>query len=101
MDKKFRKVPIVPVGSEICFSHISFLIAILQVADTSSSPWEKLTREFPILDDIVDRSAKAEKLCPTQMRKCLIELYKTYVREWETFEPQLSSYIKSEKECYR
>jgi len=65
---------------------------LLQIWDTSSSPWEKLTREFPILDDIVDRSAKAEELSPGQMRKYLIELYKTYVREWETFEPQLSSY---------
>ena len=40
MDKKFRKVPIVPVGSEICFSHISFLIAI----DLKTNAGERLTR---------------------------------------------------------
>ena len=45
MDKKFRKVPIVPVGSEICFSHISFLIAI--------SIEEDSIEHFPILSESI------------------------------------------------
>ncbi len=61
MDKKFRKVPIVPVGSEICFSHISFLIAIhgqfkgkiyLTLASSNSLETENVTDSEEIIREL-------------------------------------------------
>lgn len=49
-----------------------------------------LTRRFPELDDIVDRTATAENLLPTDMQKQLIRLYQTYVAEWDAVEPRIS-----------
>ncbi len=44
--------------------------------------WETLTREFPVLDDIVDRTAEIESLSITDMQSSLLNLYQTYVSEW-------------------
>jgi len=52
--------------------------------------WEALTREFPVLDDIVDRGAGAEILLPPDMRSQLIQLYRNYVSEWDTVKSEIA-----------
>jgi len=42
------------------------------------------------LDDIVDRTATAENLLPTDMQKQLVLLYQTYVAEWDAVESRIS-----------
>lgn len=48
--------------------------------------WETLTREFPTLDDIVDRTARTESLSITDMQSNLLKLYRNYVSEWNMVE---------------
>ncbi|MDJ0678073.1 MAG: hypothetical protein QNJ36_22265 [Calothrix sp. MO_167.B42] len=56
----------------------------------SDQPWETLTKKFPILDDIVDQTAVAENLLPGDMRNRLIQLYQSYVSEWDAVESQIA-----------
>lgn len=63
---------------------------LLDVSEEMDLQWEALTREFPVLDDIVDRSAGAESLLPIDMRGQLIQLYRTYVSEWDTVKSQIA-----------
>ncbi len=63
---------------------------LLDVSHEMDLQWEALTREFPVLDDIVDRSAGAESLLPIDMRAQLIQLYRTYVSEWDTVKSQIA-----------
>ena len=56
MDKKFRKVPIVPVGSEICFSHISFLIAIVEKTEGQKQKKEIFTAEVELENNRVGQA---------------------------------------------
>lgn len=58
----------------------------LSVSDETSRQWEALTGEFLDLDDIVDQTAAAENLLPTDIQSRLIQLYQTYVSEWDTVE---------------
>lgn len=64
---------------------------LLNVSDTPNLQWESLTRRFLELNDIVDRTAMAEKLLPVDMQKQLIRLYQTYVAEWDTVESHVSA----------
>lgn len=72
---------------------VSTFQKLLDVSEISDCQWESLTRRFPELDDIVDRTAIAENLSPTDMRKHLIRLYQTYVAEWEAVESCISADI--------
>ncbi|NET01127.1 MAG: hypothetical protein F6K61_11250 [Sphaerospermopsis sp. SIO1G1] len=56
----------------------------------SDQNWQMLTKKFPILDDIVDRTATTENLLPDQMRDKLVRLYQNYVDEWNNVESDLS-----------
>ncbi|MBE9197676.1 MULTISPECIES: 7-cyano-7-deazaguanine synthase [unclassified Nodularia (in: cyanobacteria)] len=56
----------------------------------SDEPWKNLTKKFPELDDIVDRTAVAENLLPADMRIRLIQLYQNYVSEWNAVESQIA-----------
>jgi hypothetical protein len=69
---------------------VNTLRNLLDVSDEMDLQWEALTREFPVLDDIVDRSAGAESLLPIDMRGQLIQLYRTYVSEWDTVKSQIA-----------
>ncbi|CBN53544.1 MULTISPECIES: 7-cyano-7-deazaguanine synthase [Kamptonema] len=60
-------------------------------SDEPGLQWEAMTREFSVLDDIVDRSAVAENLLPADMRSRLIQLYHTYVSEWEAVESKIAA----------
>ncbi|MDY7020885.1 MAG: 7-cyano-7-deazaguanine synthase, partial [Cyanobacteriota bacterium] len=63
---------------------------LLSPSDQIDLQWEALTREFPVLDDIVDRSAGIENLSPVDMQSRLIELYQTYINEWDIAESQIT-----------
>jgi len=69
---------------------VNTLRNLLDVSDEMDLQWEALTREFPVLDDIVDRGAGAEILLPPDMRSQLIQLYRTYVSEWDTVKSQIA-----------
>jgi Queuosine biosynthesis protein QueC len=69
---------------------VNTLRNLLNVSDEMDLHWEALTREFPVLDDIVDRSAGAEGLLPADMRSHLIQLYRSYVAEWDTVRSQIA-----------
>ncbi|WP_336622309.1 7-cyano-7-deazaguanine synthase [Chlorogloeopsis sp. ULAP01] len=80
-----------PVGdSSLNLCHmlvqVNTLRHLLSILDEPSFQWEALTREFPVLDDIVDRSAAAENILPADMQGRLIQLYRTYVSEWDVVE---------------
>ncbi|MEB3177619.1 MAG: hypothetical protein VKL59_01035 [Nostocaceae cyanobacterium] len=47
-------------------------------------------KEFPVLDDIVDRTAVAENLLPKDMQSHLLQLYQTYVSEWDAVQSQIA-----------
>ncbi len=64
---------------------------LLSVSGESIAQWEALTRRFSDLEDIVDRTAVAENLLPLGMQSQLIQLYQTYVAEWDTVESRISS----------
>lgn len=53
--------------------------------------WETLTREFPILDDIVDRTAETENLSPADMQNLLLKLYQTDISEWNMVKSRIES----------
>jgi 7-cyano-7-deazaguanine synthase in queuosine biosynthesis len=71
-------------------TQVSILRSLLQTSDVPNLQWTSLTQRFPELDDIVDRTATAENLLPTDMQKQLIRLYQTYVAEWDAVEPHIS-----------
>jgi 7-cyano-7-deazaguanine synthase in queuosine biosynthesis len=67
--------------------------ALLTSSNKIDLQWEALTREFPILDDIVDRSAGVENLSPAEMRSRLIKLYQSYITEWDIAKSQITTGI--------
>jgi len=69
---------------------VSTLRHLLGVSDEPGLKWEALTQEFPVLDDIVDRGAVAESLLPIAMQSRLIQLYQSYVSEWDAVESQIA-----------
>ncbi len=74
----------------LCFlnmqAQVRTLDSLFTVSDTT---WKNLTKKFPDLDDIVDRTALAENLLPADMRIRLIQLYQNYVSEWNAVESQI------------
>ena len=71
-------------------AQVSTLKDLLNSSDALTLQWEALTRRFPELDDIVDRTALAENLLPVDMQKHLVRLYQAYVAEWDAVEPHIS-----------
>lgn len=63
---------------------------MLSVSDNLNIRWENLTRRFFELDNIVDQTAGTEKLLPVEMQHRLIQLYETYIAEWDAVESQIS-----------
>jgi hypothetical protein len=71
-------------------AQVSTFKELLNCSESATTQWKSLTKRFPELDDIVDRTHGVEGLTSLEMRKCLIRLYQTYVSEWDTIEPQIS-----------
>ncbi|MBN3877267.1 MULTISPECIES: 7-cyano-7-deazaguanine synthase [unclassified Nostoc] len=69
---------------------VRILKNLLGISGETSDRWEALTRRFSDLEDIVDRTAAAENLLPVDMQSQLIQLYQTYVAEWDTVESRIS-----------
>ncbi|MHC5597313.1 MAG: 7-cyano-7-deazaguanine synthase [Nostoc sp.] len=69
---------------------VRILNNLFSVSGEISDQWEALTRRFSDLEDIVDRTATAENLLPVDMRGQLIQLYQSYVSEWDTVESRIS-----------
>ncbi|MEM1171200.1 MAG: hypothetical protein AAGJ08_19500, partial [Cyanobacteria bacterium P01_H01_bin.35] len=58
---------------------------LLTTSNDIDIQWETLTTKFPVLDDIVDRTAETENLSIPErrnMRSSLLKLYQTYISEW-------------------
>ena len=77
-------------------AQVDTLRNLLGVSNSPNIQWEALTRTFPELDDIVDRSAEADNVVPVDMQHHLIELYQTYVTEWDTVKARISAEFWSE-----
>ncbi|BAY44308.1 hypothetical protein SAMD00079811_19040 [Scytonema sp. HK-05] len=74
----------------LCFLNMQAQVRTLDsLFAVSDEPWKTLTKKFPILDDVVDRTATAENLLPADMRSRLIQLYQNYVSEWNAVESQI------------
>ncbi|MBE9112912.1 7-cyano-7-deazaguanine synthase [Nodosilinea sp. LEGE 07298] len=71
-------------------AQVSTLKGLLNYSENATFQWKSLTKRFPELDDIVDRTHEVEGLTSLEMRKRLIGLYQTYISEWDTVEPQIS-----------
>ncbi|MBD2232100.1 7-cyano-7-deazaguanine synthase [Phormidium tenue] len=69
---------------------VSTLRQLLHASTNTKVKWEAIAREFPVLDDIVDRGASTEELTYIQMRTRLIKLYQNYIAEWDNIGSQLS-----------
>lgn len=52
--------------------------------------WEALTGRYFELEDIVDQTAIAENLSPSDMQGRLIQLYQNYVAEWKAVESRIA-----------
>ncbi len=66
---------------------------MINTHQSQRNQWESFTREFPELDDIVDRTANIESLKPIEMQNKLIRLYQTYVAEWFDVESQICEFL--------
>ncbi|MFB2976397.1 7-cyano-7-deazaguanine synthase [Microseira sp. BLCC-F43] len=71
-------------------AQVTTLRCLLSASNEPSLQWEAMTKEFPELDDIVDRGAVAENLLPADMQTRLIQLYRSYVSEWDAVESQIA-----------
>ena len=71
--------------------------SILNISERPDLRWEALSREFPILDDVVDRTAILEKLSAAEMHSQLVQLYQNYVSEWDAVRDQLAGCLVSDK----
>lgn len=71
-------------------AQVHTLRCLINASDFPSLQWEALTQKFPVLDDIVDRGSMAKNLAFDDMRGRLIQLYRSYVTEWDDVEYSLS-----------
>ncbi len=78
----------------VYFSHmlaqVRTLESLLNALDSPALQWESLAYKFPVLDEIVDRCSPRENLLIPDIRSRLLQLYRTYVTEWNSVEFQLS-----------
>ena len=77
-------------------SQVCSLQRLLSTSDEPSLQWEALTGEFPVMDDIVDRSIMAEGILPTIMQNHLIQLYRTYISEWDAVASRIATGLTNE-----
>ncbi|MGK7941619.1 MAG: 7-cyano-7-deazaguanine synthase [Crocosphaera sp.] len=64
---------------------------LLHISDNFTVQWEALTRKFPDLDDIVDDIIFTNQSVRSEIQKSFLQLYSTYVDEWQTVESQIKT----------
>jgi hypothetical protein len=52
---------------------------------SSESPWETLTEAFPEILEIQEKTVRHDGRTPQEIANAYVEMYRTYVAEWETF----------------
>jgi len=67
-------------------TQVNTIDKLLKLSNKREIQWKYLAQEFFEMDDIVDRTFKAEKLSSIEMRYKLIQLYETYIDEWKAVE---------------
>ncbi len=90
-----------PVNPNLRLSHMLEQVKtfrnLLSSSDNIGLQWKVLTQKFPVLDDVVDQSAKEESLQAADMQSRLIQLYQNYVTEWDTVESQIAIGLLSKR----
>lgn len=71
-------------------AQVHTLKSLLNASDSPALQWESLAYKFPVLDEIVDRCSPIENLSIPDIRSRLLQLYRTYITEWNGAEFQLS-----------
>ncbi|MFO8040228.1 MAG: 7-cyano-7-deazaguanine synthase [Sodalinema sp.] len=61
---------------------VNTLREIFKESKTRQSQWISLTKNFPVLDDIVDQTATMEGITEEEFRINLIKLFQAYINEW-------------------
>ncbi|ALF52911.1 hypothetical protein ACX27_08630 [Nostoc piscinale CENA21] len=80
----------------LCFLNMQAQVKTLDsLLSISDEPWKNLTKKFPILDDIVDRTATAENLSLIDMQGHLVQLYQKYVSEWNAVESHIATELSN------
>ena len=59
-------------------------VEALRAILSTRSPWDSLVYQYPRLADVVDHTAPHTGMAPEVMRERLIQLYQTYVCEWDS-----------------
>ena len=75
---------------------VSIIRRLLNSSNEASCQWESLTRRFPELDDIVDRTSERKGLTSVEMRQNLVQLYQTYITEWDNVESYISAELSNQ-----
>jgi 7-cyano-7-deazaguanine synthase in queuosine biosynthesis len=91
-----------PSGNACLYLHnmldqVSTLRQQLKESDNPLHQWRSLSKRFPELDDIVDRTCDAEDLSPPEMRNKLIRMYDAYSSEWAVVESQISEQFETQR----
>jgi hypothetical protein len=73
-------------------------VRVLQQLLSTGTPWESMTRYYPRLMDIIDRTATSERLKPEAMQEQLVLLYRRYINEWEQVRSQIERGLLAEEE---
>jgi hypothetical protein len=65
------------------------LLAVLRQVDIlctklgTLDPWRSMAKEYPVLFDIVDWTAKEQGIVPSSIADRLLQMYRNYVDEWD------------------
>ena len=70
---------------------VSTLRERLSMSSEAVEQWKALSRRFPELDDIVDRTHMEEEITPSEMRRRLLRLFRVSVAEWNVVENALEA----------
>jgi len=73
-------------------------VRVLRQILSTEIPWDSLTRYYPRLMDIIDRTVASECLSPEAMQEQFVILYRRYVEEWEQVQSQIERGLLGEEE---
>jgi hypothetical protein len=73
-------------------------VKVLRQLLSTKAPWDSLTRYYPRLMDIIDRTTASEHLAPEVMQEQIMLLYQRYVNEWEQVRLQIERGLLGEEE---
>lgn len=65
-----------------------------------NDPWRSIIKQYSNsrLSDIVDRKAKQEGIAPAKLKEQLLQLYKRYVREWDSVQHIIGQRLLEDEE---